>query len=74
MRKKHFTKQLAVVLSEKTYNQVIEETNKKELTVSEWIREAIDKRLELETRINPKNHFPLRQSIRNRKSPICPNQ
>jgi len=47
MRKKHFTKQLAVVLSEETYNQVIEETNRKEVTVSEWIRKAIEEKLNI---------------------------
>ena len=48
MRKKHFTKQVGVVLSEEIYNQLIELTNKEEVTVSEWIREAIEERLSLD--------------------------
>jgi len=45
MRKRNFTRQAAVILSEETYNQLIEETNREEVTVSEWIREAIDRKL-----------------------------
>ncbi len=45
MRKRHFTKQLAVIISEETYNQLIDQTNKEEVTVSEWIREAIEAKL-----------------------------
>jgi hypothetical protein len=41
MRKKHFTKQVGVILSEETYQQLIEQTNREEVTVSEWIREAV---------------------------------
>jgi len=45
MRKRHFTKQVGLTLSEETYNQLIEETNRKEVTISQWIREAIEIRL-----------------------------
>ena len=45
MRKKHFTRQVGLILSEETYNQLIEQTNKEEVTISEWIREAIEERL-----------------------------
>jgi len=45
MRKKHFTKPIGLIISEEVYNQVVEQTNKEEVTISEWIREAIDMRL-----------------------------
>jgi len=45
MRKRNFTKQVGLILSEETYDQLIEQTNKEEVTVSEWIREAIEKKL-----------------------------
>ena len=45
MRKKHFTKQVGVILSDETYAQLIEETNRKEVTISEWVREVIERKL-----------------------------
>ena len=45
MRKKVFTKQIGLTLSEETYNQLMEETNKRELSISEWVREAITRKL-----------------------------
>ena len=45
MRKRNFTRQVGLIISEETYKQVVEETDKKEVTVSEWIREAIEMRL-----------------------------
>ena len=45
MRKKHFTKQVGITLTEQMYAQLIEQTNKEEVTISEWIREAIDAKL-----------------------------
>ncbi len=45
MRKKHFTKQVGVILSEETYDQLVEQTNREEVTISEWIREAVEIRL-----------------------------
>ena len=45
MRKKHFTKQVGLILSEATYDQLVEQTNREEMTVSEWIREAIEGKL-----------------------------
>ena len=42
MRKKHFTRQVGLILAEETYNQLIEETNKEEVSVSEWVRQAIE--------------------------------
>jgi hypothetical protein len=45
MRKRNFTRQVGLILSEETYKQLIDQTNKEEATISEWIREAIHKRL-----------------------------
>lgn len=46
MRKKHFTRQVGLILSEETYNQLVEQTDREEMTVSEWVREAIEAYLE----------------------------
>ena len=45
MRKKHFTKQIGLIVSEETYKQLIEQTNREEKTVSAWLREAIEAKL-----------------------------
>ena len=45
MRKKHFTKQVGLILSEETYARLIEETNREEMSISEWIRKAIERKL-----------------------------
>jgi predicted DNA-binding protein len=45
MRKRHFSKQVGLILSEETHSRLIEQTDKDEVSVSEWIREAIQKRL-----------------------------
>ncbi len=48
MRKRNFTRQVGLILSEEIYKQLVEETDKKEVTISEWIREAIEKKLFLD--------------------------
>ena len=45
MRKRNFTKQVGLIISEETYKQLIEQTNKEEVTISEWIRGAIEEKL-----------------------------
>ena len=45
MRKRNFTRQVGLILSEETYKEVVEQTNKEEVTISQWIREAIEKKL-----------------------------
>lgn len=45
MRKRRFTKHIGLIVSEEIYNRIIEETNREEKTVSGWIREAIEMRL-----------------------------
>ena len=47
MRKRNFTKQVGLIISEEIYSRLIEQTNKEEVTVSEWIREAIEMKLAL---------------------------
>ena len=48
MRKKVFTRQLAVSVSEDTWVRILESTNKEEVSFSSWIRDAIEKKLALE--------------------------
>ncbi len=45
MRKRRFTKQVGLILSDEEHQQLIEQTNKEELTISQWIREAIREKL-----------------------------
>ena len=45
MRKRIFTKQLGLIISEEVYKRIVDETDREEKTVSAWIREAISMRL-----------------------------
>jgi predicted DNA-binding protein len=45
MRKKHFTKNVGVLLSEETYALLIDATDKAEVTFSNFIRELIEDKL-----------------------------
>ena len=45
MRKKNYTKNVGVLLSDKTYALLIEATDKAEVTFSNFIRELIEDRL-----------------------------
>ena len=47
MRKKVFTRQLAVSVSEATWKRILESTNEAEVSFSSWIREAIENKLTL---------------------------
>ena len=47
MRKRVLTKQVGVVLSEETYKQLIETTNRLEIPVSQFIRELIEEKIKL---------------------------
>jgi hypothetical protein len=42
MRKKIMTRQLAVSVSENTWNKISKTTDEKEISISSWIREAIE--------------------------------
>ena len=46
MRKKYYTKNVGVLLSDQTYAQLIEATDKAEVTFSNFIRELIEDKLE----------------------------
>jgi len=46
MRKKHYTKNVGVLLSDKTYALLIEATDKAEITFSNFIRKLIKDKLE----------------------------
>ena len=46
MRKKIMTKQLATSVSEDTWGKVTKVTNEEEVSISSWIREAIEKHLD----------------------------
>jgi hypothetical protein len=48
MRKKIFTRQLAVSVSEDIWVRILESTNKEEVSFSKWIRDGIEKKLALE--------------------------
>ena len=45
MRKKHYTKNVGVLLSDETYALLIEVTDKAEVTFSNFIRELIEDKL-----------------------------
>jgi signal recognition particle GTPase len=58
MRKRNFTKQVGLILTEEIYTQLIEQTNKEETTISEWIRGAIAKKLEdISSKENNQRHL-----------------
>jgi len=44
MRKKVLTRQLAVSVSEETWDKILKFTNEQEISISEWIRDAIEER------------------------------
>ena len=46
MRKRVLTKQVGVVLSEETYQQLIKRTDQQELPASQFIRELLEERLQ----------------------------
>ena len=48
MRKKVFTRQLAVSVSEDNWVRILESTNKEEISFSSWIRDAIETKLTLD--------------------------
>ena len=54
MRKKRFTKNVGILVSNETFNQLVEVTDKEEITMSEYIRQLIEERLN-EARRETKN-------------------
>ena len=45
MKKRNLTKQVALLLSEESYRLLMAITNKREISVSEFIRESVEKEL-----------------------------
>jgi len=45
MRKKRFTKNVGILVSNETFNQLVEVTDKDEITLSEYIRQLIEEKL-----------------------------
>ena len=45
MRKKIMTRQMAVTVSEDTWNKILKVTDKEEISISSWIREAVERYL-----------------------------
>ncbi len=52
MRKRILTKQVAVMLSEELYHLIIETTDRMEISISQFIRESIEERLNREEKEN----------------------
>jgi hypothetical protein len=50
MRKKIMTRQLAVSVSEDTWEKILKATDEKEMSISSWIREAIEWYLNYKTK------------------------
>jgi predicted CopG family antitoxin len=48
MRKKIFTRQLAVSVSEDIWVRILESTDREEVSFSSWIRDAIERKLALD--------------------------
>ena len=48
MKKKVFTKTMTVTIEEAVFETIKNITDKEEISISEWIREAISRRLEQE--------------------------
>jgi hypothetical protein len=47
MRKRHLTKQVGVIVSEETYQQLIDTTDRLEISVSQFIRETIKEKIKI---------------------------
>jgi len=50
MRKKRFTKNVGILVSNETFFQLVEVTDKQEITISKFIRQLIEERLSSEGR------------------------
>ena len=69
MRKRYFTRQVGLTFSEETYDQLIEQTSRKEVIISEWLREAIEERLLLENL--PHGQYWKAHIFYGRLRPVC---
>lgn len=50
MRKKRFTKNVGILVSNETFDQLVEVTDRQEITLSKYIRQLIEERLNHERR------------------------
>lgn len=50
MRKKILTRPVCVMLSDEMYQQIVEITDKEETSISDYIRDAIQRKLEKQTK------------------------
>jgi hypothetical protein len=46
MRKRILTKQVAVMLSEELYHQIIEATDRAEISISQFVRESVEDKID----------------------------
>jgi len=46
MRKVNYTRHIGLVISEKTYRKLVKITNKKEMPLSQFIRDVLEEKLE----------------------------
>jgi hypothetical protein len=63
MRKRIFTKQIGVTLTEDTLKKIIESTTQNEVSISAWVRDVIETKLSLEA--SSQNNQPELQERRN---------
>ena len=52
MRKKRFTKNIGILVSNETFDQLVEVTDKQEITISKFIRQLIEEKLNTTGREN----------------------
>ena len=45
MRKRRFTKQIGLPVEQETYEEIVTLCNEQELSISQWIRDAIEMKL-----------------------------
>ena len=47
MRKRYLTKQVGVIVSEETYQQLIDTTDRLEISVSQFVRDTIEEKIKV---------------------------
>ena len=50
MRKRVYVKQLGIPVSEETYSEIVDLCDEQELSVSQWVRDAIEMKMSQEQR------------------------
>ena len=54
MKKRIYSRPVSVTLSDEMFKQIYEIAEKQEISMSEYIREAIQEKLDVEINLNPK--------------------